>query len=273
MSKSLNFDLNVNPSIQNVEAPDTGVLAEELNRMSKENKKLTKMVIAMCESYTSLENHLMNVISKNKEKQQAKLTKRKTEYSDDNNKGFDLTGNNDRSSSDNEDSCKKLKEDSRPHTSTIFYRIDASDKSLIVKDGYQWRKYGQKVTRDNPSPRAYFKCSFAPSCPVKRKMQRSAEDQSILVATYEGNHNHMPPFRAQLSMGASQVVNLGPTPNSAFKMSIGESKPPTFQHLMVEQMASSLTRDPTFTAALAEAISGRVSGSTSIENFIFEKLN
>lgn len=252
---------------------DTRFLAEELNRMSEENKKLTKMVITMCESYTSLENHLMNVISKNKEKQQAKLTKRKTEYSGDNNNSFDLTGNNDRISSDNEDSYKKLKEDSRTHTSIVFYRTDASDKSLIVKDGYQWRKYGQKVTRENPSPRAYFKCSFAPSCPVKRKVQRSAENQLILVATYEGNHNHMPPSPTEVSMDASQVVSLGPTPNSALKMSIGEPEPPTFQHLMVEQMASSLTRDPTFTAALAASISSGVSGPTSIENLMFEKLN
>ncbi|MQI72127.1 WRKY transcription factor, partial [Escherichia coli] len=98
---------------------------------------------------------------------------------------------NSESSSTDEESCKKPREETvKAKISRVYVRTEASDTSLIVKDGYQWRKYGQKVTRDNPSPRAYFKCSFAPSCLVKKKVQRSVEDQSILVATYEGEHNH-----------------------------------------------------------------------------------
>ncbi|XP_052724569.1 WRKY transcription factor 18-like [Vigna angularis] len=42
----------------------------------------------------------------------------------------------------------------KPKISSVYVRTKASETTLIVKDGYQWRKYGQKVTRDNPCPRA-----------------------------------------------------------------------------------------------------------------------
>ncbi|XP_022756308.1 WRKY transcription factor WRKY76-like [Durio zibethinus] len=77
-----------------------------------------------------------------------------------------------------------------PKTSKVFLVTDPRDNSLIVKDGFQWRKCGEKVTKHNPSPRAYIRCSMAPGCPVKKKVQRCVEDKSFLLATNEEHHNH-----------------------------------------------------------------------------------
>ncbi|KAK9282459.1 hypothetical protein L1049_005377 [Liquidambar formosana] len=262
---------------------ETGALVEELNRVSAENKKLTDMLTEMCENYNALRSHLMDYMRKNPEKEVSPSKKRKSQSSNNdsnnNNNNIGVNGNSESSSTD-EDSCKKPREEIiKAKISRAYVRTEASDTSLVVKDGYQWRKYGQKVTRDNPCPRAYFKCSFAPSCPVKKKVQRSVEDQTILVATYEGEHNHPHPSKLEAPSGSNRSMTLGSVPCSASLHSSGptitldltKSKPnsdakspsrridtPEFQQFLVEQMASSLTKDPNFTAALAAAVSGRI---------------
>ncbi|KAE9584510.1 hypothetical protein Lal_00021806 [Lupinus albus] len=170
-----------------VKEESTIELEMELKRASAENKKLVEMLSVVCENYNSLKSHLMEYMSKNPEKLTPSSKKRKCESSNKSSKIMRINNGNSQSSYNDEE------ETIRPKISRVYVRTEASDTSLIVKDGYQWRKYGQKVTRDNPCPRAYFKCSFAPICLVKKKVQRSVDDQSVLVATYEGEHNHPHP--------------------------------------------------------------------------------
>ncbi|KAJ8460609.1 hypothetical protein OPV22_033535 [Ensete ventricosum] len=61
-----------------------------------------------------------------------------------------------------------------------------------VHDGYNWRKYGQKVVKGSEYPRSYYKCTH-PNCPVKKKVERSVDDQ-VTEIIYKGQHNHQRPL-------------------------------------------------------------------------------
>ncbi|PIN14221.1 hypothetical protein CDL12_13149 [Handroanthus impetiginosus] len=261
---------------------ERGALIKELNRVSSENKNLAELLTVMCKNYSELKNQMMEYTNKTNNHgilhQNSTTPSNKRKLAEINNNS-NIIGPSESTSSD-EDSSKKPKEEQiKPKISRVHVRTEASDTSLVVKDGYQWRKYGQKVTRDNPSPRAYFRCSFAPTCPVKKKVQRSIEDQSVVVATYEGEHNHPHPSKLEGTSTSNRSLRLGNVPCSTTLRSTGpmitldltkqkssqEESPslrgkiesPRIQNYLVEQMASNLTKDPSFKAALAAAISGK----------------
>ncbi|KAI3505505.1 hypothetical protein L1887_27636 [Cichorium endivia] len=232
---SFGIDLNVTPFHKSDCTPQINDdMAGELSQMILKNKKLRDMITVVLEKNNSLQNIVNNLMQEH-----------------------DLLASNENKRKFGEcDECKtsgsvkSLHSDSlkRPNSgATRVYRwTDPSDNSMIVKDGYQWRKYGQKVTRDNPSPRAYYKCSFAPSCPVKKKVQRSVDDEHLLVAIYHGEHNHESAENIEHKIQTSHKTFNSPT-------EVGE-----FDAIFVEQMANSLRRNPAFIEDLAVAITSKV---------------
>nr|ABC26919.1 WRKY51 [Glycine max] len=75
-----------------------------------------------------------------------------------------------------------------------------------LEDGYRWRKYGQKAVKNSPFPRSYYRCTSV-SCNVKKRVERSFSDPSIVVTTYEGQHTHPSPVMGRSNNFGSVIMS------------------------------------------------------------------
>jgi hypothetical protein len=77
----------------------------------------------------------------------------------------------------------------------------AADKAS--DDGYNWRKYGQKLVKGCEFPRSYYKCTH-PNCEVKKLFERSHDGQ-ITEIVYKGTHDHPKPQPSRRYSGGNTM--------------------------------------------------------------------
>ncbi|KAL8161453.1 hypothetical protein V2J09_012942 [Rumex salicifolius] len=109
-----------------------------------------------------------------------------------------------------------------------------------LEDGYRWRKYGQKAVKNSPFPRSYYRCTNS-KCTVKKRVERSSEDPTVVITTYEGQHCH---HTVGFSRGGGGYVNY----ENAFS---GHYAPPPSQYyypgpqlLFPREGSASVTQSP-----------------------------
>ncbi|CAN8245891.1 unnamed protein product [Cochlearia groenlandica] len=139
--------------------------------------------------------------------------------------------------------CKTKKKEEKKQKEP---RVSFMTKTEVdhLEDGYRWRKYGQKAVKNSPYPRSYYRCTTQ-KCNVKKRVERSYQDPTVVITTYESQHNHPIPTNRRTSMFS--------TPAASDNYNNSSTSSPIFSDLIINTPRN-FSRDDLFRAPYASHV-------------------
>ncbi|GLT27426.1 hypothetical protein SLA2020_024230 [Shorea laevis] len=144
------------------------------------------------------------------------------------------------------------------HTFAVPESSTPAIREKVPDDGYNWRKYGQKLVKGNEFIRSYYKCTH-PNCQVKKQLERS-HDGKIVDTVYFGQHDHPKALNLPLAVGLVVSV-VEENPDRASLSLVKEEKSSNAQGQNPHQLGPKDTHQPLVAVANED-----VKGALSLSN-------
>ncbi|KAL2980799.1 hypothetical protein AAZX31_13G249800 [Glycine max] len=110
------------------------------------------------------------------------------------------------------------------------------NSSILMEDGYAWRKYGQKMTMNAKYLRNYYRCThkYDQGCLATKQVQRIQEDPPLYHTTYYGHHN----------CKSSLMLEPASSSDSSMFLSFSNTFPSKAEYPFSSSLYSSMKQEP-----------------------------